>query len=304
MIKSIKGGITAVSGFQAAGVNASIKKGQLPDLALIASDRVCSTAGVFTSNRFAAPSIFLTRQHIRSGQLQAIIANSGCANACTGPQGEADAQEMSSLAAKQLRIPKHLVGVASTGVIGNLMPMERIRSAVPRLIKSLSPQGGHRAAQAILTTDTSTKEVAVQVAIDGRQLTVGGIAKGSGMIHPKLISTPRKATMLAFLTTDASIDTPLLQQALQTAVDQSFNMISVDGETSTNDMVLLMANGTAKGSKLPAASPAFELFQLAVNEVCISLAKMIARDGEGATKLVEIIIRQAKILAIEQHRPY
>lgn len=294
MIKSIKGGITAVSGFRAAGVNASIKKGQGPDLALIASDRVCSTAGVFTSNRFAAAPVFLTRQHTRSGQLQAIIANSGCANACTGPQGEADAQEMAHLAAKQLGIPKHLVAVASTGVIGNSMPMERIRSVIPRLNKSLNSHGSRRAAQAIMTTDTTVKEFAVQVAMDGRQLTVGGIAKGSGMIQPKMVSTPRKATMLAFLTTDASIDPPLLQQALQTAVDQSFNMISVDGETSTNDMVLLMANGESKVSKLPAASPAFDLFQSAVTEVCISLAKMIVRDGEGATKLIEIIIRQAK----------
>jgi glutamate N-acetyltransferase/amino-acid N-acetyltransferase len=296
MIKPVQGGITAVAGFRAAGIHAGIKKVKKPDLALIAADKACSTAGVFTTNRFAAAPVQLTKQHIKSGQLQAIIANSGCANANTGTQGEADAQEMAEMAAKQLGIPRHLVGVASTGVIGGPMPMEKLRAGIPRLVKALSSKGSHRAAQAIMTTDTFPKEAAVQAAIDGRSVTVGGIAKGSGMIHPMLASPYRGATMLAFLTTDATIDPPLLQQTLQAAVDQSFNMITVDGETSTNDMVLFLASGKMKGPKLPAASPALDAFQAAVTEVCMTLAKMIARDGEGATKFVEIIIRQAKDL--------
>ena len=297
MLKPVQGGVTAVAGFRAAGIHAGIKKVRKPDLALIVADKTCSTAGVFTTNRFAAAPVYLTKQHLKSGQLQAIIANSGCANACTGIQGEADAQEMAELTAKQLGIPRHLVGVASTGVIGEPLPMERLRTGIPRLVKALRTKGSHRAAQAIMTTDTFPKEAAVQAVIDGRSMTVGGIAKGSGMIHPNLAGPTRGATMLAFLTTDAAIDPPLLQQTLQTAVDLTFNMITVDGETSTNDLVLCLANGRVKGPKLPAASPALDAFQSAVTEVCLTLAKMIARDGEGATKLVEIVIRQAKDLA-------
>ena len=295
-IKLIKGGVTAVSGFRVAGIHAGIKKNRVPDLAMIAADQVCKTVGVFTTNRFAAAPVLLTKQHTRSGQLQAIIANSGCANACTGTQGETDAREMAELTAKELGIPKHLVGVASTGTIGETLPMNRVRTAIPRLARSLSPHQGKMAARAIMTTDTFIKEAAVKTVIDGWPITVGGIAKGSGMIHPVMVSSSRKATMLAFLTTDAEIDPPLLQQTLQNAVNVTFNMITVDGETSTNDMVLIMANGRSKVPKIPAASSALDFFQWAVTEVCQTLAKMIARDGEGATKLVEIIIRQAKDL--------
>jgi glutamate N-acetyltransferase / amino-acid N-acetyltransferase len=295
-IKPVKGGVTAVGGFRAAGVHAGIKKARVPDLAMLSADQACATAGVFTSNRFAAAPVLLSKQHIRSGQLQAIIANSGCANACTGTQGEGDAREMAELTAKELGVPRHLVAVASTGVIGEFLPMDRIRKAIPRLAKSLNPRRGRAAAQAIMTTDTVIKEAAVKTVIDGWPLTVGGMAKGAGMVHPQMVSSGRKATMLAFLTTDASIDPTLLQQTLQTAVDLTFNMVTVDGETSTNDTVVIMANGRSKVPKLPAASPALDAFQTAVTEVCLTLAKMIARDGEGATKLVEIIIRQTKDL--------
>ena len=295
-LKPLKGGITAPPGFRAAGAHAGIKKGRTPDLAIITADQSCSTAGVFTTNRFAAAPVILTKEHIKSGQHQAVIANSGCANACTGTQGEADAQEMAELTAKQLGIARHLVAVASTGIIGTFLPMNRLRTGIPRLAKALTYSGSRRAAKAIMTTDTFSKEAAVQAAIDGRTITVGGIAKGSGMVHPILASASRKATMLAFLSTDANIDPPLLQQTLKVAVDQTFNMITVDGETSTNDLVLCMANGKAKGPKLPAASPALDVFQSAVINVCMALAKMIAQDGEGATKFVEITIRQTKDL--------
>jgi glutamate N-acetyltransferase / amino-acid N-acetyltransferase len=291
----IKGGVTAVSGFRAAGMHAGIKKGRLPDLAMIAADQTCTSAGLFTTNRFSAAPVQLSRQHIKNGQLQAVIANSGCANACTGTQGESDAREMTELAAKELGVPRHLIAVASTGLIGSFLPMDRLRASIPKLVKSLNPRKSKQAAQAIMTTDTFAKEAAVKVMIDGWPITVGGIAKGSGMIHPMMVS-PRKATMLAFLTTDAVIDPPLLNQTIQTAVDLTFNMITVDGDTSTNDTVILMANGRSKVPKLQAASPSLEIFQSAVIEVCQTLAKMIARDGEGATKLIEIIIRQAKDL--------
>jgi glutamate N-acetyltransferase/amino-acid N-acetyltransferase len=295
-IRPVKGGITAVSGFRASGMHVGVKKGRVPDLAIISADQACTSAGLFTTNRFAAAPVQLTRQHIKNGQLQAVIANSGCANACTGTQGESDAREMAELAAKELGIPRHLVAVASTGVIGSFLPMDRLRAGIPKLVKAMNPRKSRQAAQAIMTTDTHPKEAAVKVMIEGWPVTVGGIAKGSGMIHPMMVSPSRKATMLAFLTTDASIDPALLNQTLQTAVDVTFNMITVDGDTSTNDTVLLMANGRSKVPKLAAASPALDLFQSAVIEVCESLAKMIARDGEGATKLIEIIIRQAKDL--------
>ena len=296
LLKPIKGGITAPVGFRAAGIHTGIKKGRAQDLSLIAADQPCTTAGVFTINRFAAAPVSLTKGHVKGGRLQAIIANSGCANACTGTQGETDTQEMADLTAKQLGITRHLVAVASTGIIGEFLPMNRIRTGIPRLVKSLTHRGSRRAAQAIMTTDTFQKEAAIQATIEGHHITVGGIAKGSGMVHPVMVSTSRKATMLAFLATDAAIDPPLLQQTLQTAVDLTFNMITVDGETSTNDMVLFLANGKARGPKLSAASPALDVFQSAVIEVCMSLAKMIAQDGEGASKLIEITIRQTKDL--------
>lgn len=287
MIRPIKGGITATPGFRAAGIYAGIKKSRGPDLALIAADRPCTAAGVFTQNRFAAPCVQLARAHLRDGRLQAIVANSGNANACTGAQGERDAVEIVDRVAKQLGIVPELVAPASTGVIGALLPMEGLRSAVPRLVRSLSHRGGRAAARAILTSDTHLKEAAVRAKIGGRSVTVGGIAKGSGMIHPNM------ATMLAFLTTDANVDAALLQELVQSAVTRSFNMITVDGDTSTNDMVLCLANGRAGHSELRSIPPAHRTLQAMLDEVCTALAKMIARDGEGATKLVEIQVRHA-----------
>jgi glutamate N-acetyltransferase/amino-acid N-acetyltransferase len=287
MIRPIKGGITATPGFRAAGIYAGIKKARGPDLALIAADRPCTAAGVFTQNRFAAPCVWLAREHLRDGRLQAIVANSGNANACTGAQGERDTVEIAGLVAKQLGIAPDLVAPASTGVIGANLPMDALRAAVPRLVRSLSHRGGRAAARAILTTDTHVKEAAVRGKIGGRSVTVGGVAKGSGMIHPNM------ATMLAFLTTDANVDAAMLQELVQSAVTRSFNMITVDGETSTNDMVLCLANGRAGHSELRSIPPAHRTLQAMLDEVCIALAKMIARDGEGATKLIEVQVRHA-----------
>ncbi len=287
MIRKVKGGITTIAGFRAAGIFAGIKKTKSPDLALITADRPCSAAGCFTLNRFAAPCVRVARERLRAGRLQAIVANSGNANACTGPQGEADTAEIVTLVARQLGIPENMVAPASTGVIGVPLPMDRIRPAIPRLVRSLAHSGGRRAAQAILTTDSRVKESAVRARIGGKTVTVGGIAKGSGMIHPNM------ATMLAFLATDAVVDPTLLQELLEASVARSFNMITVDGETSTNDMVLCLANGRARHADLRTIPPAHRTLAAMLDEVCIDLAKMIVADGEGATKVIEIQVRHA-----------
>ncbi len=290
-MKEIRGGITAPLGFLAAGIHAGIKKASVPDLALVVSVQEGPIAGVFTKNRVAAAPVLLDRLHLRRGIGRAIIMNSGNANACTGARGLTDAEEMAGLVAGRVGTAPHCVFVGSTGVIGQPLPMACIRRVVPTLVKRLRRGGGAEAARAILTTDTRAKQVAVRTRIAGRIVTVGGMAKGSGMIHPDM------ATMLAYLTTDAAIKQRTLQQALLAAIARSFNCISIDGDTSTNDTVLCLANGMAGTPVLRAGSPEFALFQRLMDHACLSLAMQICRDGEGVTKVVEVMITGARTQA-------
>jgi glutamate N-acetyltransferase/amino-acid N-acetyltransferase len=287
-IKTVKGGVTAAQGFTASGVYAGIKKARKPDLALVVSETPGPIAGVFTNNRVVAAPVILDRLHLRQGVGQAILINSGNANACTGKAGMAAAREMAQLTSKALGIETQTVFVCSTGVIGQPLPIERVRAALPAAMAKLRPTGGHAAAQAILTTDLHPKETALRGTIGGISIIVGGMAKGSGMIHPDM------ATMLAFITTDATIEQPTLQQALKQAVDQSFNCISVDGDTSTNDTVLCLANGRAGGPLLRPGSVELAAFQRMLGLVCQELALSICRDGEGVTKVVKIAVTHAR----------
>jgi glutamate N-acetyltransferase / amino-acid N-acetyltransferase len=260
----------------------------LPDLALLVSERSGSIAGVFTTNRMAAASVTLNKQNLRRKTGQAVFVNSGNANAFTGKQGMADAEEMADLVARRMKIAPHTVFVGSTGVIGQTLPMARIRQGVPVLITQLRRAGGHDAARAILTTDLKAKEVAYSARIGGKTITVGGMAKGSGMIHPDM------ATMLAYLTTDASVEQSALQRALTQAVNASFNCISVDGDSSTNDTVLCLANGRAGNPVLRKGSAALAALQHLLNRVCLELAMKMLRDGEGVTKVVELVVTGAR----------
>ncbi len=280
-------GVTAVAGFRAAGLHCGIKKNGLVDLALLVADRPCAAAAVFTRNRFPAPPLQVTRRHLRGGVAQAVIINSGNANAFTGAEGLKDAEAMVGAVAEKLGLPTRQVLVASTGVIGVPLQIDRITTAMPALVARLSPDRGHEAAEAIRTTDTFTKEVAVSGRVGRAEVKIGGMAKGSGMIHPNM------ATMLAFLTTDALIPPPLLRLALQTAVDGTFNAITVDGETSTNDMLVCLANGQG-AAKIQAAGSAFQQFVALLTDACLALAKMVVTDGEGATKRIEIVVTGAK----------
>lgn len=280
-------GITAPLGFQAAGIHCGIKKPDLLDLALCLSDISGPIAGVFTKNRVVAAPVLLDRQHLRFRRGRAIIVNSGNANACTGKQGLGAAKTMAMAVAEQLSVPLHQVFVGSTGVIGRVLPIDRITAAVPTLIARLSIPGGDQAAQAILTTDLRPKTVARQAKIGGRIVTIGGMAKGSGMIHPNM------ATMLAYLTTDAAIAPAALQSALKSAVDQSFNCITVDGDTSTNDTVLCLANGLAKNRPIQQGTKPYRDFERLLTDAAQELALMICRDGEGVTKVVAIRVHEA-----------
>ncbi len=283
-----QGTITSPKGFTAGAVFADIKgwKEKPFDLAILSSKVPCMLAGLFTTNKIKAAPVLLCQQCLETGSAQAIVANSGCANACTAEQGMEDAQRMALLTAQKLGMDASDILVASTGVIGTNLPMDRIESGIMKV--DLIPGGGHDFAQAIMTTDTIPKEIAVEVEIDNTTVTIGGVAKGAGMIHPDM------ATMLCFITTDAAVEKDYLQDALKTAVDLSFNMISVDGDTSTNDTVLLMANGMAGNDGLHKSSANSESFQSALNYVCIHLAKSIAKDGEGSTKLIEMNIQGAQ----------
>lgn len=283
----IEGGVTAVDGFTASGIFAGIKKVERPDLALIFCETACNVAGVFTRNRFPAAPLLLDRKHLRKKKGQAIIANSGNANAFTGERGERDAEAMAEAAARVLGVPIESVYVASTGVIGEFLPIDKITGAVPRLASQLSRSGGRAAAEAIMTTDTFLKEVAFVGKVGREEVRVGGIAKGSGMIHPNM------ATMLGFLATDAAMEPRLLQEALRQAVNRSFNCITVDGDTSTNDMVLCFANGR-RGKEIRSRGAAYNQFAALLEAACLSLAKMIVRDGEGATKMIEIRVTGAR----------
>ncbi|WP_037999769.1 bifunctional glutamate N-acetyltransferase/amino-acid acetyltransferase ArgJ [Thermacetogenium phaeum] len=285
----VPGGITAPKGFLAAGMAAEVRKRGRRDLALLYSEAPAAAAALFTQNQVQAAPVLVTREHLMQteGQARAVVVNSGIANACTGERGIADARRMAEVAGEALKVPPQQVIVASTGVIGEYLPMEKIEAGIRKAALALSVDGGGAAAEAILTTDTTTKECAIRLPLGDKEVTVGGIAKGSGMIHPNM------ATMLAFITTDAVVEVPALQQALRWATDRSFNVITVDGDTSTNDMVVLLANGRAGNSPLTAGDPEFTLFRDALLAVCVELSKMIASDGEGASKLLEVRVKGA-----------
>ena len=284
-------GITAPQGFRAAGIHCGIKKPGLLDLALVASEQSGPIAGVFTRNQVIAAPVIVDRLHLRKGIGRAILINSGNANACTGAKGLAAAKLTATSIARRMNIPSHQVFIGSTGVIGRVLPVNRIIKGIPQLLSQLSDHGGLDAAQAIMTTDLHPKSVALQDTIDGRLITIGGMAKGSGMIHPNM------ATMLAYFTTDASITKSALQQALRFAVNESFNCISVDGDTSTNDTVLSLANGFAKNRTIKNGTVAFRRFLLLLTEACQALALAICRDGEGVTKVVNIEVMGATTVA-------
>jgi glutamate N-acetyltransferase/amino-acid N-acetyltransferase len=281
-----QGSVTSARGFVAGAVRAGIREGpDKLDLGILYSEQPCATAGVLTSNRVKAAPILVCQKHLADRRAQAIVANSGCANACTGEEGLREAHEMAELTAAKLGIQPEDVLVASTGVIGSCMPMARIRAGIGDIV--LSSKGGDDLALAIMTTDTVPKQIAVRFDCQGRRYTVGGVAKGAGMIHPHL------ATMLCFLTTDAPVRGDFLDAALRQAVDASFNMITIDGDISTNDMVAVLANGLAAGEPFDDGHPAAEPFRQALTQVCIELAKAICRDGEGATKLIEVRVEGA-----------
>jgi glutamate N-acetyltransferase/amino-acid N-acetyltransferase len=287
-INWLEGGtITSPKGFTAGATYSGIRtytEDKL-DLGILCSESVCTVAGTFTKNMVKSPSVVLDQERVATGRAQAVVINSGIANACVGEQGMTDAIEMAALAAARLGLEPELALACSTGLIGVELPMGLIRNGVKNIEMSLD--GGHELARAICTTDTVSKEAAVSFEVDGATYALGGIAKGSGMIHPNM------ATMLAFLATDAPVDGAFLQESLSRAVDTSFNMISVDGDSSTNDTVLLLANGVAGGSAIDASAPGADAFQAALDAVCMELAKAIARDGEGASKLIEVVVENA-----------
>ena len=284
----ITGGVTTAAGFKAATVRAGIKESRKRnDLTLLVSDSPATVAGTFTTNRVKAAPVKLCERHLIWGQAQAVIINAGCANACTGDQGIKDADAMAEMTAQALGIGKNLVFVCSTGTIGIPLPMNKIEPAIPGLVKAVSPDGGSAAAEAILTTDLVRKEAAVTVTIGGRKVTIGGMTKGSGMIAPNM------ATMLAFMTTDATVDQRSLQDCLRHAVDLSFNRIIVDGDESTNDTVLLLANGAAGTDVLHKKHPEWKKFCHAVDTVARELAVKIVKDGEGASKFVTVTVMGA-----------
>jgi glutamate N-acetyltransferase/amino-acid N-acetyltransferase len=291
-VKEISGGVCAPKGFLAGGIRCGIKESsQKRDLALIYSHNSCAAAAMFTQNRVKAASVQVSRENIANGRLRAVIANSGNANACTGQTGMDAARRMAQLAADVFLIDPSDVAVASTGVIGVHLPIAVIEKNIDNLKKSLrdDEQGHTDALEAIMTTDTRKKEIAVEIEIGGKTVRIGAMAKGSGMIHPDM------ATMLAFITTDAAILPSALDLGLRRAVKRSFNRLTVDGDTSTNDMVLIMANGEAGNTPITGDNDnSYEIFCGALEQVCVSLARKMARDGEGAAKLVTVTVTGAQ----------
>jgi len=277
---------TECKGFKAAGIAAGIKKKNQKDLGLIFSEVPARVAAVFTRNRVQAAPVVLDRERLESGQCQAVIVNSGNANCCTGAKGLQDARAMTAAAARQLGIDEKLVMVASTGVIGNPLPLHKVEAAVPELVGSLTAEGFLDLAQAIMTTDTVPKLVSRTAELHGKTFTVTGVAKGAGMIRPDM------ATMLCFICTDLEVPQTLLQEALVAATAQSFNRITIDGDTSTNDTVLLLANGCSKAKV--ANKEDLKPLQRVLDEISIHLAREMVRDGEGVTKLVEIKVMGAQ----------
>ena len=288
-MKQISGGITAVPGIRASGVHGGLKPDNQKDVALIVADSPAVAAGVFTRNRVCAATVLLAREHLEDQIAQAIVVNSGNANACTGEPGLDNAREMASLVGDQLDIEPQNVLVSSTGVIGVQLPMDAIRKGIDRAADTLREDGGHDAAQAIMTTDTVPKEIAVEIEVGGEKVKIGGMTKGSGMIAPNM------ATMLAFLAADVNIAGAPLGEALWKSVNKSFNRVTVDTDTSTNDTVQILAAGSARNSEITEASgDSYDAFCEGLEFVCIELAKKIAQDGEGATKLIEVVVKNAK----------
>ena len=288
MLSENNAGVTLAKGFKASGIKAGIKKSGKDDLAIIYSEKSATVAGVFTQNLVAAAPVWVSKAVAKQGIGQAIVANAGCANACTGEIGLANAKKMAEITAKELNISEDGVFVASTGIIGVNLPMDKVESGIKKAATALEENGSVAAGTAIMTTDTYPKACSFTFEIGGKKVNIGGIAKGSGMIHPNM------ATMLCFVTTDAAISHDLLQQALSKVVTTSFNMVSVDGDTSTNDMVLVMANGMAENAMITAEGAEYEAFLAALNTVCTELAKLVARDGEGATKFLEVNVKGAE----------
>lgn len=287
-MKQIRGGVTAAKGFLAEGIHVGIRKNkEKKDLALVYSEVPCAAAAVYTTNKVIGQPLVVTKEHLADGTAQAIIVNSGNANTCTGEAGIQAARRMAALVASKLPVKATDVVVASTGVIGQPLDVSPIEAGMDALVAGLSKTGNISAREAIMTTDTVKKEVAVELEIDGVPVVIGAMAKGSGMIHPNM------ATMLGFITTDCAISPEMLQKALSASVKRTYNRVSVDGDTSTNDMVVVLANGKAGNPRIEASGPAYTDFCDALDWLNTQLSKMIARDGEGATKLIECTIENA-----------
>ena len=282
----VEGSVTAARGFRAAAVSAGIRYSR-DDMAMIVSDRPAAVAGTFTTNRVCAPPVKVCREHLKGGRARAIVVNAGCANACTGKLGMDNARKMARLTGEALGVPAATVFPCSTGTIGLQLPMDKIGAGIKLAAGALSADGGPRAARAIMTTDTVDKQIALEFRIDKVPVRIGGITKGAGMIEPNM------ATMLCFITTDAAVEPKALQACLSAAVAESFNRITVDGDMSTNDTVLLMANGAARNKRLSPGHRQWKTFVAAVNTVTKQLALKIVRDGEGATKFVTVTVEGA-----------
>jgi glutamate N-acetyltransferase/amino-acid N-acetyltransferase len=295
--KQVSGGVTAPKGFRAGAISCGIKNVTATrlDLALIVSDLPTTTEACFTTNQVKAACVRVSQQHAKAGDVRAIVANSGNANACTGPRGLADAKATTKAVAENLGIKMRQVMVASTGIIGMPMPMERILPRIGDLTESLNHKGSDKAAQAIMTSDTKPKAYAVEVECEGELFRIGGIAKGAGMINPNM------ATMLCFITTDARVQRSELKRATQAAVEQSFNRITIDGDTSTNDTVIVMSNGASDVPLIKSRTPCAEDFRAALTHVMLQLAKMMVGDGERVTKFVEIRVRGARTYQDAKH---
>ena len=287
-MKQVRGGVTAPIGFTASGIRVGIKKtGDKKDLALIWSERPCSAAACYTRNRVIGQPLVVTREHLANGRAQAVIVNSGNANTCNGEAGIAAARRMAELVAERLPVKSVDVVVASTGVIGVQLDVAPIEAGMDALVAALSKAGSIDAREAILTTDTMKKELALSLELGGKAVTIGAMAKGSGMIHPDM------ATMLGFITTDCAISPELLQRALSASVRRTYNRVSVDGDTSTNDMVVALANGMAGNAPIVEEGADYRAFAEALDYLDTQIVRMIARDGEGATKLVECVVSGA-----------
>jgi glutamate N-acetyltransferase/amino-acid N-acetyltransferase len=291
MFKENNPGVTFPKGFKAAGVKAGIKKSGNLDVALIYTEKEAAIAGTFTQNAVAAAPVWVSRAVLKTGSAHAIVANAGCANACTGERGMKDAKAMAALVAAELGCRDDDVIVGSTGVIGVNLPMDKMEAGIKQAAKELSTNGSVNAGNAIITTDTYSKACSVEVEIGGKKVRFGAIAKGSGMIQPNM------ATMLCYITTDAAIDQKLLQTALSDVVETSFNMISIDGDMSTNDMAIVLANGEAGNLKITEKNADYQVFYETLNKICEGLSKKIAADGEGATKFITVHVAGTKSFA-------